>query len=1003
MSYMFYGCSSLASLDLSSFDTSNVESMESLFGGCTSLESLDLSNFNTSRAKWMRNLFPEKSSLQRIKLGPSFSFCGSNETPQIALPTLDGDNLTGRWVDEERQVAYNPKDAPSNIAATYVPQKLGDRTTWNAYGSSLWRIDDEGCLAIGPSQSGGRGVIPDDGSHGWPWSEERSLVTSISIADGVEAPKDILGMFSGMAKLRSADLSGLDTSKTENMASLFCSDFLLDSIDISMLDTGSATSLESMFEGCGSLQSVTLSGIDLSSATTLWRMFRFCDSLEAIDLSGLNMSHVEDMREMFLQCTSLKFVNLNGANISNVKKLGSTAGSDGQGMFHNCASLEFVDLSSVNTSKVVGMGGMFWGCEQLKSLDLSSFNTSQVTDMHRMFSACGSLQSLVQSFDTSRVTDMAEMFSGCSALKSIDVSGFDTSKVEDMSGMFRGCSSLESIDVSKFDTTSVDANYDHTGGYHGVMGMFLGCSSLSKLDLSSFDMAKMSSASILPMLRGCSSLESISVSDTFSQSVAGSFPEFAEEGFTGKWISSVDGIAYSSDGIPSNIAATYTAQVIPPSQKTKIDKRMFSVDVGPAVYTGFPIVKTITSPTLTTADYDVRYVDNVNAGTAAIIITGKGNCIGDLVYTFDIAPASITVDMVSGAPSKMEATGSQLAPEPIVTFNGNTLIQGIDYSLSYGENVSPGKGSVTVSAVEGGNFTGSVTVEFDIEEKTEPAPEPQQFAVIYHLDGGVNATDNPATYMAGTAVPLADPTKEGFEFQGWYADAEFTVRVMEIPADASGDVELWAKWKEQKPAPIFTDVDYSSWYGDAVSYVASKGLITGYTDGVKAGQFGVGDVLTRAQLATILWRNACPDEYASYDPETAVDTTGISGSEDGQYYTAAANWAVKNGVITGFVRDDGTKDFAADDDVSFEQLITILSRLCATKEELDAAGSDLSAFADGYLASDWSRGAFAWAADKGLVQGYDEPAGKFLRPGDPVARERVAVVLMRAFEMGIMK
>ena len=112
---------------------------------------------------------------------------------------------------------------------------------------------------------------------------------------------------------------------------------------------------------------------------------------------------------------------------------------------------------------------------------------------------------------------------------------------------------------------------------------------------------------------------------------------------------------------------------------------------------------------------------------------------------------------------------------------------------------------------------------------------------------------------------------------------------------------------------------------------------------------------------------------------------------------------MKSGVITGFVRDDGTKDFAANDNVSFEQLITILSRLCATDAELSAAGSDLSAFADGYLASDWSRGAFAWAADKGLVQGYDEPTGKYLRPGDPVARERVAVVLTRAFEMGVLK
>ena len=415
-------------------------------------------------------------------------------------------------------------------------------------------------------------------------------------------------------------------------------------------------------------------------------------------------------------------------------------------------------------------------------------------------------------------------------------------------------------------------------------------------------------------------------------------------------------------------------------------------------------------------DYEVAGGSATNAGdyTAAASLKDKRNYVwagkggsDDLKISWSIAKAVLVSSMVSGVPSSIETTGSQLTPKPIVTFKGKTLTQGADYSLSYGENVSPGKGTVTVTAIGGGNFTGSATVEFDIEKKAEPAPEPapepQQFAVIYHLDGGVNATDNPATYMAGTAVPLADPTKEGFEFQGWYADAGFTVRVTEIPSDASGDVELWAKWKEQKPVPVFTDVDYSLWYVDAVSYVASKGLITGYTDGVKAGQFGVGDVLTRAQLATILWRNACPDEYASYDPETAVDTTGIDGSADGMYYTAAANWAVKNGVVTGFDRDDGSKDFAADDDVSFEQLVTILSRLCATPEELSAAGSDLSAFADGDLASSWSRGAFAWAAAKGLVQGYDEPTGKYLRPGDPVARERVAVVLMRAFEMGIMK
>ena len=107
-------------------------------------------------------------------------------------------------------------------------------------------------------------------------------------------------------------------------------------------------------------------------------------------------------------------------------------------------------------------------------------------------------------------------------------------------------------------------------------------------------------------------------------------------------------------------------------------------------------------------------------------------------------------------------------------------------------------------------------------------------------------------------------------------------------------------------------------------------------------------------------------------------------------------------MITGIEHPDGTKDFAAEGNVTFEQLVTVLARLCATDGELEAAGSDLSAFADGDLASPWSREPFAWAAANGLVTGYDWPTGKYLVPGENVARERVAMVLMRAFEMGIM-
>ena len=95
-------------------------------------------------------------------------------------------------------------------------------------------------------------------------------------------------------------------------------------------------------------------------------------------------------------------------------------------------------------------------------------------------------------------------------------------------------------------------------------------------------------------------------------------------------------------------------------------------------------------------------------------------------------------------------------------------------------------------------------------------------------------------------------------------------------------------------------------------------------------------------------------------------------------------------------------DFAANDPVTFEQLITILARYSTNGAGANLTNIDLSAFLDGEKASDWAAPSLTWAAEKGLVQGYDTPLGKMLSPGEDVARERVAVVLMRAFELGLL-
>ena len=68
MSYMFYKCQKLSSLDLTNFNTKNVTNMSYMFSGCSALTSLDLTNFNTSKVESMCDMFEDCSALESLNL-----------------------------------------------------------------------------------------------------------------------------------------------------------------------------------------------------------------------------------------------------------------------------------------------------------------------------------------------------------------------------------------------------------------------------------------------------------------------------------------------------------------------------------------------------------------------------------------------------------------------------------------------------------------------------------------------------------------------------------------------------------------------------------------------------------------------------------------------------------------------------------------------------------------------------------------------------------------------
>ena len=102
MSSMFYGCSSLTTLDLSNFNTSKVTNMLGMFSSCSSLTTLDLSNFNTSKVTNMTGMFFRCSSLTTLDVSnfntskviymtTMFSNCSSLTT--LDLSNFDTSNV----------------------------------------------------------------------------------------------------------------------------------------------------------------------------------------------------------------------------------------------------------------------------------------------------------------------------------------------------------------------------------------------------------------------------------------------------------------------------------------------------------------------------------------------------------------------------------------------------------------------------------------------------------------------------------------------------------------------------------------------------------------------------------------------------------------------------------------------------------------------------------------------------------------------------------------------
>lgn len=180
----------------------------------------------------------------------------------------------------------------------------------------------------------------------------------------------------------------------------------------------------------------------------------------------------------------------------------------------------------------------------------------------------------------------------------------------------------------------------------------------------------------------------------------------------------------------------------------------------------------------------------------------------------------------------------------------------------------------------------------------------------------------------------------------------------------------------QEPGMLlpFTDVSWDHWAYSAVKRVYTRGLMVGVSD----TSFAPGQTLSRAMLASILYRLAGEPAVTAENPFTDVPAD--------QWYTDAVIWAAENGIVVGC--GDGT--FRPNAPATRAQTAVMLYAYANFAGRNTSQRADLSAFADAADVPSWALAEMQWAHAAQLILGRD---GKLLAPNAEATRAEMATIL----------
>lgn len=366
-----------------------------MFFSCTKLETLDLSSFATPSMISMSCAFENCENLKKIYVSSAFT----TDKVTVHFSAFDGCvNLPN----------FNPDKTDKEMAHTgeggYLMAATDSWVRWDAPTGTL-------SFHRGATKPGGVNIL-DLGYGNYPnWDTHAAEIKKVVFKAGFrdETHTTCSKWFSGCTNLTSIEgIENLNTSNVTNMNEMFGQCSNLETLDLSHFNTENVKNMSNMFNGCTKLHKLNISSFNTENVTNMYGMFYGCSSLDSLDLSHFNTRYVrnDQMNYMFNGCSSLS--SLDVSNFTTDKP-----GMQLDGLFQGCSSLQTLDLSSFDISGAGSVNYLFDGCSALQTIYVSDlFKIKYGVKSSNMFRDCHLLKGAISFEPTKKDETYANYKSG---------------------------------------------------------------------------------------------------------------------------------------------------------------------------------------------------------------------------------------------------------------------------------------------------------------------------------------------------------------------------------------------------------------------------------------------------------------------------------------------------------------------------------------------------------------------------------------------------------------